>query len=80
MQSKLTIRLDSALIRRAKDYARRSGKSIASVVAEYFASLSNGVDRESDELPPKVRSLKGALRGSKVSENDYRAHIEEKHR
>ncbi len=36
MQTKLTLRLDEALIQRAKAEARRTGKSVSQLVAEYF--------------------------------------------
>lgn len=80
MQSKLTIRLDSALLRRVRTYARSAGKSVSAVVAEYLASV--GAERANGQasLPPKVRSLIGVLRETRVSERDYRTHLEEKHR
>ena len=79
MNTKLTLRLDAGLIRRAKAYARRTGKSVSAVVADYFASL----DPEGEprfELTPKVRSLMGALKGTKVAEEAYRRYLADKHR
>jgi hypothetical protein len=80
MQSKLTIHLDAELLRQVCAYARRLHKSVSVVVAEHLASL--GADRSNgrESLPPKVRSLSGVLRGRRVSEKDYSAHLEEKHR
>ena len=80
MQTKLTLRLDSHLIRRAKDYARRRRKSVSTVVADYFASLEAARDQTSPELPPKVRSLLGAFGKTRISEKDYRRHLEAKYR
>ncbi len=79
METKLTLRLDSQLIRRAKAYAKRSGKSVSSVVADYFAALDVG-NGEEKRLGPKVRSLLGVLREHSVDEGDYRRHLEKKHR
>jgi multidrug resistance efflux pump len=39
VQTKLTLRLEADVIRRAKAYARRRGKSVSTVVADYFATL-----------------------------------------
>lgn len=79
MQAKLTLRLDARLVLRAKRYAKRSGKSVSAVVADYFAALGAPSD-EAAALPPKVRSLLGALGSTPVDEADYLHHLETKHR
>lgn len=79
VQTKLTLRLDDRLIRRAKAYARRSGTSVSQLVADLFARLQ-ATDAESPEtLSPAVRSLAGALRGYDLDREDYRKHLIEKH-
>jgi len=82
MQTKLTLRMEADLIRRAKTYARRSGRSLSDIVARLFGLIERedaGETRPS--LSPTVRSLVGALRGRNgVSERDYRRHLEKKHR
>ena len=80
MQTKLTLRLDDRLIKRAKTYAQRSGKSLSEVVADLLSRLHEPNDQESERLSPAVRSLVGALTGSKVSREDYRKRVEEKYR
>ena len=77
MQTKLTLRLDDKLINRAKSYARKSGKSVSQLVAEYFSMLDRR-DGRTPDLTPTVTRLKGALRGSDVDVNDYRKYIEKK--
>ena len=83
MQTKLTLRLEQRLIRRAKAYARRTGKSVSELVADFFGRL----EAPAEEAPPRVaaqspavQSLVGALAGARVEESDYRAHLAEKHR
>ena len=78
MNTKLTLRLDENLIRRAKLIARRRGKSVSQIVSEYFQALG-GTETEI-ELTPTVRKLYGALRGSKADRADYRKHLEKKYR
>ena len=80
MQSKLTLRLDDNLIRRAKAYARRTGKSVSGIVADFFARLDERPEQEHATLPPAVQSLVGALGEKSVEEADYRRYLEEKHR
>lgn len=80
MQTKLTLRLEDKLIRRAKLYAQRSGKSLSEVVADLFSRLHTPEQQEAAELSPLVRSLAGALAGHKLSRDDYRKYLRDKHR
>jgi len=80
VNTKLTLRLDDELIRSAKRYAGRSGKSVSRLVADYFALIDADADSAEIELTPRVRSLLEALSGSALDEQDYRRHLEDKHR
>jgi hypothetical protein len=79
MQTKLTLRLEEKLIRRAKRYARRSGRSVSQLVADYFALLEQDDPARQEPVPPTVTALRGLLRGSTVDEADYRQHLLERH-
>jgi hypothetical protein len=79
MHAKLTLRLEQDLIQLAKSYAARSGKSLSQIVADYFALLTTRPSADEVVATPLVRSLKGALRGARVDEEDYRRHLEEKY-
>lgn len=80
MQVKLTLRLDEQLIRRAKDHAQRTGRSVSQLVADYFALLDAPVASQDVTLPPITQSLYGilALAGGEVE--DYKQYLEEKYR
>ncbi len=78
MQTKLTLRLDDQLVKQAKEYAKKSGKSVSQLVAEYF-SLLHARPPSTSELTPSVRRLKGALTKSKVDVQDYQKYLEEKY-
>jgi hypothetical protein len=83
VQTKLTLRLEQRLIRRAKAYARRTGKSVSQLVADFFGRLEAPADEATRGVvaqSPAVQSLVGALAGARVDEADYRAHLAEKHR
>ena len=79
MQTKLTIRVDDRLIGRAKAHARRTGKSVSQLVADYFAVLDTPIEDELENLPPITRQLYGSLAGADVDEEDYRRHLLEKY-
>lgn len=80
METKLTLRMDERLIRRAKAHARRSGKSVSQLVADFFGMLGSGKDGKAFEMTPKVESLRGLLKGVEVDLEERRRHLEEKHR
>ncbi len=79
MHTKLTLRLDEELVRRAKAHARARGRSVSGLVADYFAQLEGTTDAAGVTLTPRVRSLFGALAGARVDEAAYREHLERKH-
>ncbi len=85
MQTKLTLRMDSELVHSAKLYAKRRGKSLSQMTAEYFSLLSaketeEGVENVAvEELPPITRFLSGLLSESDISVEDYRKFLEAKY-
>jgi len=79
MQTKLTLRLEDRLIRRAKAYARRSGKSLSELVADMFARLQTSTPEATEPQSPAVRSLAGALEGKELDREAYRAYLAQKH-
>jgi hypothetical protein len=80
MNTKLTLRLDDALIRSAKRHSAKSGKSVSRLVADYFTVIESSETEPLIELTPRVRSLIGALSDAGANEDDYRRHLEEKYR
>jgi hypothetical protein len=71
--------MEEELIRKAKRFSRRSGKSVSRLVAEYFLALDTPPPDETAQITPKVAALKGILKGIDVREEDYHHHLEERH-
>ena len=71
MQTKLTIRLDSQVISRAKKIAKKRGTSVSRMVSDYFKGAA-AAERKTDKrhLPPLTRALHGSLSGSRLSKED----------
>jgi Family of unknown function (DUF6364) len=80
MNTKLTLRLDDDLIRRAKRHAAATGSSVSQVVAHYFALMDGGEAAGTVPITPRVRALTGVLSGRAVDERDYLEYLEEKYR
>ena len=79
METKLTLRLNEKLIHRAKKHARKSGKSVSRLVADFFGLLDSGSEKKPIEMTPTVKSLRGVFRGINLKIDDYRRHLEERH-
>ncbi len=80
MQTKLTLRMDETLIKKAKKHAHKNGKSLSQVVSEYFSLMDSEKSDVDTDIPPLTKSLVGILRGSQVDERDYLRYLEEKYR
>ncbi len=77
MNTKLTLRMDDALVTQAKTQAARRRKSVSQMFGEFVLSLGKGV--RGGTLPPVTGSLLGIMKGREVSEEDYKKHLREKH-
>ena len=84
MQTKLTLRMDDAVIHRAKHWARTRGLSLSGAVADFLASLPE--EGEIPELSPWTLRLAGAARqeglppADEEVEAEYLDNMEEKYR
>ncbi len=74
-KTKLTLSVDSAVIERARLFTQRNGTSISKLVSAFLASLED----EEGVSAPVVSRLRGVLPSS-VSREQYRTHVEAKHR
>ncbi len=79
MQTKLTLRLEDGIIRKAKRIAKKRRTSVSRIVSDYFAALDG--DGSEHDLPRRTRSMVGVLQSSKdtVNEDSYRKYLESKY-
>jgi uncharacterized protein GlcG (DUF336 family) len=78
MNTKLTLRMDEALIHVAKKEAGRRGKSVSKMVGDFLGSLS-ATTRQPAALPPITTSLLGVLKPHSASVESYKKHLKEKY-
>ena len=79
MTVELTLKIEENLVKQASRFSSKTGIPISKLVADYFAQLDLDSAKKESELTPVVRSILGSLRGSKVTEQDYRTYLEEKY-
>lgn len=80
MDAKLTLKLDSDVIEKAKAYADRRGVSLSRMVEGYFLGLTQREEKK--EVRPRgiVAELAGLLAGADVDEKeDYAEYLEKKY-
>ncbi len=72
--TKLTLSIDKEIIKSAKKYAHKRGKSVSKIVQDYLASIAKvEPDAQEAKLGPLTQELHGMLR-DKISA-DYRTEI-----
>lgn len=75
MQTKLTLRLEEDLIVGAKAFAKRTGRSVSQIVAEYFALLDAELTDLDEVTTPIVASIRGSLRELEVDARAVRQEL-----
>ena len=89
MKTKLTLRIEEGLIRRAKEKAKRRGTSVSKMVADYFSVLEEGpedgqgsssgsglpAEYELSESTMEVAGALGSWEEPAEPEEAYRQHL-----
>ncbi len=66
MNTKLTLTIESEVIKIAKEYAKEKGQSLSEMVENYFKFITlKRATLEEKELSPRVRKLRGILKVDK---------------
>ena len=60
MDSKLTLKLNSTVIERAKKYAKKKDTSLSRLIENYLSWVTSDKSKE-DEISPLVKSLSGIM-------------------
>lgn len=74
MTTKLTLTIEQDVIKTAKTYAHKNGRSLSELIENYLKTLVNK-EKDSKEISPKVKRLVGSV---KLPKNfDYKKTLEE---
>jgi hypothetical protein len=60
METKLTLKLDQAVIKSAKKYAENNNRSLSKLVEDFFRNLSSE-DIPIEKYPPLIKKLSGII-------------------
>ena len=76
MNTKLTLTIEKEVIEIAKEYAKEKGQSLSEMVENYFKFVTvKREKRNTKELSPKVKKLRGILKSE--GETDYKKILSE---
>jgi hypothetical protein len=78
--AKLTLKVDEAVVVRAKRYAALHGTSISVLVEQFLALVSGSAGQPDEDLPPVLARLRRRLRGAVADRAAYEKYLERKHR
>ncbi len=62
MNTKLTLTIEQSIIKRAKAYARKKGRSLSDIIENYLKVVASEEGMDEIELTPTVKSLKGSFK------------------
>lgn len=76
MNTKLTLTIDQSLIQKSKKYAKSKGRSLSDIVENYLKAITKEDLKDSTDLTPIVKSLKGSFKAPK--DFDYKKELSNK--
>lgn len=77
---RLTLRLDDAVVARAKAYAAHQGTSVSHLVEAYLDLLTRPPRAAQENLPPITKRLAGVLKGAREDREAHRRYLVRKYR
>jgi hypothetical protein len=78
--AKLTLSVDPAVVKRAKDFAARRGTSVSSLVEGYLDLVSRTAGAGHAPVTPLLARLRADLKGVNAGTGAYRLYLARKYR
>jgi hypothetical protein len=79
MSAKITLYSQDELIAEVKKFAKEQNTSVSKLVNGFFESLLEKHETKTDKKASITNSLLGVIKDTKVDEDDYKKHLEEKY-
>ncbi len=77
MTTKLTLSIDDKIVKKAKEYSRKSGRSLSKLIENYLRSVTETqkIDDAEIELPQFLKKWHGAFKNK--DQRDYKEVVSE---
>jgi hypothetical protein len=81
MNAKLTLKLNEAVIEKAKKYAQKNHQSLSELVENYFKALTDESGKEQDDYGTLTTELSGVISTADIEnyKEKYTEYLVEKH-
>jgi hypothetical protein len=80
MTTKLTLTVEESVIKKAKLYAKHTGRSLSEIIENYLELLTEE-NQDKEQLSPRLKKIVGAVKlpDDFDEKNELRAYLENKH-
>lgn len=80
MTSKLTLTVEDSVIKKAKSYAKQTGRSVSELVENYLSTLTEE-QKDTQHISPKLKKIVGAVKlpPDFDEKDELRSYLENKH-
>lgn len=80
MTTKLTLTVEESTIKKAKSYAKHTGRSLSELIENYLETLTE-THHEKDKLSPKLKKIAGVVKlpADFDEKRELNAYFENKH-
>jgi hypothetical protein len=62
MTAKLTLTVEEGVIKKAKSYAKQTGRSLSELIETYLETLTEDYHGETLQISPKLKKLAGSVK------------------
>ncbi len=74
MNTKLTLNINQSVIKKAKLYAQKKGRSLSDIIENYLKIITSG-EKVKEHDSPTVKALRGSFKDP--SSKDYKSQLQE---
>ena len=65
MDTKLTLNIEETVIKKAKKYAKKTGRSLSDIIENYLKIVTREEEKDDIAISPLVAKLKGSFKAPK---------------
>jgi len=73
MNAKLTLTIEQTIIKKAKKYAKRNGRSLSAIIENYLKVITKEEPKSDIEIHPLTNALRGSFKAPK--DFDYKKEL-----
>ncbi len=80
MDTKLTLKLDESIIKKAKQFAKENNISLSKLIEGYLKALTNNDSSKDIQISPLVESITGVIAEPDEERKNYNNYLNKKYK